>query len=164
MKYLLLILILTGCYSEKKARQQFDKAATSFPKIPAEYCADEFPIREETIRDTLRTTDTLYSDMVIYDTIMVQDFDTIRMYITKTLPGKVVTNTIRITDTIIRENTADLKLCVIDKSTLTDLLSKKTAEADKYKGRAKTRGLISLGLLLFILIVTALNIYLKARK
>lgn len=163
MKYLLLLILLCGCYTERKAKEQFSKAAIAYPKIPAEFCANEFPVKDSIITDTLLTTDTLYVEG-LSDTIMIQDFDTVRITITKTLPAKIITNTVHIRDTIIRENTAALKSCEIDKSKTIDLLVKKTAEADKYKGQAKKRGWIMWGLIALLIAYVGLRIYLKAKK
>lgn len=165
MKYLLLILILTGCYSERKAKNQFAKAVVAYPKIPAEYCANEFPVKDSVIRDTTKTTDTvLIQGGITEDTLIIRVNDTVRITIIRELPGKIITNTIRITDTIIRENTAALRLCEIDKSQLTDLLTKKTTEADKYKAQAKKRGWFLWGLIALLVTVIGLNVWLRSRN
>lgn len=164
MKYLLLILILTGCYSERKAKNQFAKAAIAYPKIPAEYCGNAFPVKDSLITDTLRTSDTiLIQGGIKEDTIIVKVNDTVRITIIRELPGKVITNTVHIRDTIIRENTALLAACNIDKSSLTDLLTKQTAQTEKYKGQARKRGWWMWGLLAFIVAVIGANIYLKVK-
>lgn len=165
IKYLFLILILTGCYSERKAKDQFSKAVVAYPKLPAEYCSTTFPVKDSIIKDTVTTTDTvLMQGGIIEDTIIVKVNDTVRITIIRELPGKIITNTVHIRDTIIRENTAALKLCEIDKSTLTDLLTKQTEQTEKYEGRAKKRGWIMWGLIALIVAVVGLNIYLKAKK
>lgn len=164
MRYLLLILLLIGCYTERKAKNQFSKAVVAYPKIPADYCADEFPVKDSLITDTLRTTDTLYVDPLPNDTVLIQDFDTVRIYITKTLPGKVITNTVYIRDTILRENTAALKAYEIDNSQLIQSLTGMTDERDKYKGQAKKRGLIIWSTFGLIFLISGLWFYLKSKK
>lgn len=139
MKYLLLILILAGCYSERKAKEQFSKAAIAYPKLPADYCAITYPVKDSVITDTLTTTDTLYVDPLPADTVMIQDFDTIRIYITKTQPAKIITNTIRIRDTIYQTNTAALKSCELDNSRLIAVTTKQAGDIDKWQGTAKKR-------------------------
>lgn len=57
MKYLLLIVLLTGCYNQRKAQQQFSRAATFDQKIGSDYCAAQFPSTSTTVHDTLRTSD-----------------------------------------------------------------------------------------------------------
>lgn len=163
MRYWLIILLLTGCYTERKAKEQFSKAAVAYPAIPAAYCATEFPVKDSVIKDTLLTTDTIFiQGGITEDTVIIND--TVRITVIKTLPGKVITNTIHITDTIIRENTAAIKSCEIDKSKTIDLLVKKTSEADKYKGKSTTRGYIMWGLVLLLVSIIGLNIYLKSKN
>ena len=160
MKYLFFILtiILFGCYNSKTAQKQFSRAAVAYPKLPAEYCATVYPVKDSTIRDTLLTTDTIYIEgQDLTDTI--RSLDTIRITHTIQLPGKVITNTVHIRDTIIKENTAALKVCQLDNSLMTDLLSKKTAEADKYHGQSTKRGYIMWGLLLLIALVIGFKTY-----
>lgn len=51
MRHLLILAILvviSSCYTERKARDQFSKAAIAYPIIPAEYCADEYPAKAKT--------------------------------------------------------------------------------------------------------------------
>lgn len=165
MKYLIIILLLASCYSQKKATEQFNKAALNYPEIPATFCANEFPVKDSVIKDTVITTDTvLIQSGITEDTIIVKVKDTLRVTIIRELPGKVITNTIHIRDTIIRENTAALKSCEIDKSKAIGLLVKKTDEAEKYKGQAKKRGLFMWGLLALIAAYIGLRIYLRTKK
>ena len=42
-KYLLIVLLLASCYSEKKATQQINKAAVSYPVVLARKARDLFP-------------------------------------------------------------------------------------------------------------------------
>jgi len=62
------------------------------------------------------------------------------------------------------ENTAALKACQIDNSTMTDLLSKKTIEADKYHAQAKKRGLIMWSTFGLIFLILGLYFYFKSKK
>lgn len=163
VKYIFICIVLLGCYSERKAKQQFSKAVVAYPKIPADYCANQFPVKDSLITDTLLTTDTLYLEQ-LSDTVIVQGFDTVRIYITKTLPAKVITNTIHIRDTIYKTNTAALETCEIDKSILTGLLKDKTIEADKYHNQANKRGWIMWGLILLIIGAIGMRIYMKSKK
>lgn len=165
MRYFLLILLFTGCYSSKKAKLQFNKAALNYPEIPAAYCANEFPVRDSVIKDTVTTTDTvLIQGSITEDTLIVRVNDTVRITIIRDLPGKVITNTVHIRDTIIRENTAALKSCEIDKSKLITLTEAQAADIKKYKGRAKTKGFIMWGLIALIILVIGANVWLKSKK
>ena len=153
MKYsLILLVLLCGCYSEKKAHNQFAKAAVAYPKIPAEYCANTFPVKDTILPgETISTFDTLYIEGEnTRDTVMFQDFDTVRVFITKTLPAKIITNTIHIRDTIIRENTAKVKACEISNDILLGLLNKKTADYDGLKHRKDIWMWIAIGLMAII--------------
>jgi len=202
MKYLIFILFLCGCYTEKKATEQFNKAALNYPKLPADYCANEFPIiantdsaeykNSKSIIDSL--VNQLKNDSLITDEERLQlisEIEKVRSLIVEPKNCDSLSSAIYklvereksrgdklqiaynnlviasgnlkpIHDTII--NDALLRSCEIDKSKTIDLLVKKTAEADKYKGQAKKRLWIILGLLVFILIVTGLNIYIKSNK
>jgi len=154
----LIILAFTSCYSERKAKSQFSRAAVAYPKLPAEYCAITYPVRDSVIRDTLMTVDTLYElGGDTFDTLVM--FDTVRITHTIQLPGKIITNTFHITDTIYQVDQAALKACQLDNSTMMDLLSVKTKEADKYKGQSTKRGYIMWGLLLLIALVIGFNVY-----
>lgn len=163
MRYLFIILIIVfilmlfiGCFSEKKAQQQFAKAAVAFPKISANYCAFYFPSRDSLIKgDSVLVFDTLYDMSVLTDTLYNKDTVTI----IKTLPGKVITKTIHLIDTVYRENTAKIKACEIDKSKLIELLQKKTHEADTWEGKAKTRFYIMWSLILLLVGFLGYKIY-----
>ena len=162
MKYIIIILLvfLSSCYTERKAREQFAKAAVAYPDIPAEYCATEFPVKDSLVTDTIYTTDTLES----FDTLQVTDTvvskDTVRIRITQTLPGKTITNTIRIKDTIFQRNTAAEKLCELERGKVINLLQAKTAE---YDGMKKKRNIWMI-IAICSLAVNALFIYLKIKK
>jgi len=154
---ILIVLAFTSCYSERKAKSQFSRAAVAYPKLPAEYCAITYPIKDSIIKDTLITTDTvLVQGQDITDTIFG---DTIRITTVRYLPGKVITNTFHITDTIYQENTEAFKACQLDNSTIADLLRMKTKESDKYKGQSTKRGWIMWGLLLLIALIIGFKVY-----
>lgn len=101
---LLLLAILfwfvCGCTTAKKATNFM----LTHPEVAAEFCAKEFPVKDSLIKgDSIILYDTLWglSDPVI-ETVTKNDTVTI----TKTLPSKVITKTVHIRDTIIRENFA----------------------------------------------------------
>lgn len=86
-----------------KAKDTFDNNK----KEAAEYCADKFPVKTEYIKgDSVLVLDTLYVGENVFDTVTVETKDTVYRTITKTLPAKVITKTITVTDTIVKENTA----------------------------------------------------------
>lgn len=164
--WFIFLLFLTSCNSLKKAQKDVARVAITHKEVLVGFCADEFPVKDSIIKDTVTTTDTvLIQGGVIEDTVLIND--TVRITIVKTLPAKVITNTVHIRDTIIKEGgktAAQLRSCEIDKSKTIDLLVKKTAESDKYKGQAKKRGWIMWGLILLIALVVGLNIYLRTKK
>lgn len=145
---ILIALILFGCYSEKKANQQFSKATTAYPAIAANYCAITYPVKDTVIKgDTITTWDTLYLQGETFtDTLVTKD--TVRITTIIKQPAKIITNTIYIKDTIIKENTAKLEACQLEKNTLLNLLKKKTDEADNLKHWRNIWMLIAIGLML----------------
>lgn len=148
IKYLIILVLLTGCYTRPVAVRQHAKAATTYPDIAADYCARVYPSKDSLIKgDTVTVTDTIYEGGTSYiDTVKV--LDTVRITKTITLPAKIITRTVNIHDTVIKVNTADLDLCNIERRKVIDSLNKEQARADKYQKRAKVRGFILLGLLL----------------
>lgn len=159
MKYLLIILLLTGCYNQRKASQQFSRAVTFDQKIGSDYCASTFPSISTTVHDTTITTDSIYIEGAErLDTVM--SHDTLRITRTITLPSQVVTHTVHIIDTVRVENTAALKSCQIDNSRLIAQADKITDDRDRLKGGRNNWRLIAL----ISLGVNALGVYLKMRK
>lgn len=158
---LFVLLFFSGCYSERKAKDQFSKAAIAYPAIPAEYCATAFPVKDSIIKgDSIISFDTLYIEGgIVTDTVI--DKDTVRITTTKTLPAKIITNTVHIRDTLIQENTAKIKACEIDKNKMIGLLEKKTSESESWQAKAKKRGKIMWLLILIIIGLGAWKIYSK---
>lgn len=154
---------MSGCYNQRKATTQFSKAVIAYPKIGSDYCANEFPVHDSTITDTLLTTDTLYIEgQDLTDTVRIND--TVRITVTRTLPAKIITNTVHIRDTIYQTNTAALKSCEIDNSKLIELTNKQAADIEKYKGQANKRGWMFWGLVFLVVGYTAARIYSKSKK
>lgn len=159
MKKILVILLvcLAGCYNQKKAQRNFSRAAINYPEIPAQYCSNAFPVKEiiREGKDSI-TTDTLWvQGETVRDTIKKDSV----IYITTTiqLPGKVITNNFYKTDTIVKENTAKLEACEIERRKVIALLETQTNKADKWQAIAKKRFWIIAGLsalLIFGLIST----------
>lgn len=134
-----LVVVLSGCYTERKAKSQFGKAVAAYPLIAPEYCAVTFPIKEIVIqgKDSVITkTDTLWGDdgNVFRDTLY--SHDTVRIYTTHQLPGRIVNNTFIRTDTIYKENTAALAASNI---ALRDAVTHLTGEQVKSEERRKDR-------------------------
>lgn len=107
------IMIITGlfgaCNPSKKAQRELEKAKQVLGNNygeAAKFCAEKFPDKTEYIKgDSVVLFDTLYvGGDVVFDTVETKD----TVYITQTLPGKVITKTVRITDTIKIEDRAKL--------------------------------------------------------
>lgn len=157
--YLLVACLSISCYNEKKATSQFSKAATAYPTIGANFCSITYPPKTNFIKgDTITKTDTVKLEgNVVTDTLV--SLDTIRITITKTLPGQTITKTIHVTDTMRVENTAQLKVCELERGKAISLLVDKTAEANLYKGKAKKRGLIMLSLIALAIVYIGWKLY-----
>jgi len=140
----LLAVAIFGCYTEKKAKQQFNKAILSFPKIPLDYCAAQFPDKPDSV---IVKTDTVME--VIFMDSLVNNTDTLYRdslgfkYRTIT---KVVTKTIKRDSIIYRENRAEqerLQLALLEcqKNTGVEMAKNTKLEQDlaKWKRNAKIR-------------------------
>ena len=105
---LFLIMLLISCNPSKKAQRELEKAKSILSGNiveAARFCMDKFPDKTEYIKgDSVVIFDTLYVGEVVFDTLETKD----TVIITKNLPGKVITKTIRITDTIKIEDRAKL--------------------------------------------------------
>jgi len=140
-----------------KAKDTFDNNK----KEAAEYCAEKFPVKTEYIKgDSVLLLDTLYVGENVFDTVTVETKDTVYRTITKTLPAKVINKTIRITDTIVKENTArieDFNIQLRNKEIENGILK---ADRDNWKSKAKKR------LWWFLIAVGAIGAYtiLKIKK
>lgn len=147
MKYLILTLILVGCYGERKATKQFTKAVIAYPELPAEYCGRVFPVRDSLIKgDSVVTFDTLYVPGEIRRDTIIRE-RTVEVTITKTVP-QILTRRVTKIDTIVRENMASLKSCEIDKSKLISTTQQLLVDSNKAKhGRNIWRiiALVSIG-------------------
>ena len=150
IKYLLIILLLCSCYTERKAKGQFGKAVTAYPGLGAAFCAIAYPCETNPVRsDTVTVYDTIYTGGdTVFDTILVND--TVRVTKTVQLPGKVITRTLTIHDTVRIKDQAALKVCELARDEATRLQGEERAERMKYQGRARKYlyGLIGAGALI----------------
>ena len=135
--FVVIVSLLFSCTNKiAKAKDTFDNNK----KEAAEYCADKFPVKTEYIKgDSVLVLDTLYVGENVFDTVTVETKDTVYRTITKTLPAKVINKTIRITDTIVKENTArieDFNIQLRNKEIENGILK---ADRDNWKSKAKQR-------------------------
>ena len=105
---LFLLMLLSSCNPSKKAQRELEKAKAVLSGNVVEaarFCMDKFPDKTEYIKgDSVVIFDTLYVGEVVFDTVETKD----TVFITKQLPGKVITKTVRVTDTIKIEDRAKL--------------------------------------------------------
>lgn len=166
MKYLIILIFICGCSAERKAQREEDKDLKAAQRLMArdkldDLCAAMFPVRDSIINDTVDVFDTLYvPGEPVFDTTIIND--TVRITKKETWQIRIV-KTIKITTTIIKKETSDINACNDDKKKLIGLLEKKTAESDRWEGKAQNRGRWMWGLLAFIALVIGINIY-KAVK
>lgn len=143
---LFLLMLLMGCNPSKKAQRELERAkATLAGNVieAARFCRDKFPDKTEYIKgDSVVVFDTLYVGEVIFDT--VENKDTV--FITKNLPGKIITKTVRVTDTIKIEDmakliaaNADLNDKIGEVAVLKNEVSELKKNRDEWKEKAKKR-------------------------
>lgn len=150
LKYILPLLLLTSCYTERKAVQQVAKADATYPAIIPNICASRYPVRTNTNTVIEHSTDTMYQEG---ETMIVND--TVIRVITK-----IVTNTVTktITDTI--ENTAKIAALNVEVSRWQDSYVKAQDKADTLRnGRNTWRwiGIVSLAAILVYVVLRILG-------
>lgn len=90
MKYLLIILLFTGCYTQKKATEQVEKANDKFPAVVAKLARDKYPCKDLLKPDTT----TIYQDSIILVEIECPDVPT--EVIRVDTVNNVITRTVRV--------------------------------------------------------------------
>lgn len=154
----ILLLSLCGCYTARKAKDQFAKATVAYPGIAAEYCATTYPVRERVIqgKDSLRV-DTLWeSGETNFDTLYSFRKDTV--YITRYLPGKTIRETFYRVDTVYQQETAMLHALQLQVRDALTLSVDNAKSANKWEARSKKNfwiwvslaGMLGLGIILRI--------------
>lgn len=154
-----IVIAFTGCYTAKKAKAQFSKSVVAYPELAADYCARTYPPKDSLIKgDSVVTYDTLWGAGIIhFDTLYSFHKDTV--FITRFAPGKTIIQTIHQTDTIYQENRAALDLCEIERRAAVLAQKQLTDERDSWKGKAKKRFWIILGLATLIAISIVWKVY-----
>lgn len=138
IKYLLIIILLASCYTERKAKGQFGKAVTAYPPIGAGFCALTYPclVSPVSTSDTITVTDTIYTGGdVMFDTITVNN--TVTVTKTVQLPGKTITKTVLIHDTVKVKDNAELKSCEFARDGAVRLQEAERLERVKYQNRSR---------------------------
>ena len=131
--------MIVGCLSSCLTTQKAKDYLKEKDKL-AEICAETYPVKEVYIKgDSVTVLDTLYVGENLFDTLYYTIKDTVTRVITKTLPAKVITKTIHVTDTIVKENTArieDFNIQLRNKEIENGILK---ADRDNWKSKAKQR-------------------------
>ena len=134
-----LAVMIIGCLSSCLTTQKAKDYLKEKDKL-AEICAETYPVKEVFIKgDSVTVLDTLYVGENVFDTLYYTIKDTVTRVITKTLPAKVITKTIHVTDTIVKENTArieDFNIQLRNKEIENGILK---ADRDNWKSKAKQR-------------------------
>ena len=134
-----LAVMIIGCLSSCLTTQKAKDFLKEKDKL-AEICAETYPVKTEYIKgDSVTVLDTLYVGENVFDTLYYTIKDTVTRVITKTLPAKVITKTIHVTDTIVKENTArieDFNIQLRNKDIENGILK---ADRDNWKSKAKQR-------------------------
>jgi len=146
MKYLLLILILipelTGCYTQKKATEQVEKANDKFPAIVAKLSRDKYPCTDLLKPDTT----IIYEDSIILVEIECPDVPT--EVIRVDTVNNVITRTVRVpvnmpvqirTVTKWYEDSAKLKLFTLQVESLQADTASLRQETVKLSGKVSSR-------------------------
>ena len=134
-------VMIVGCLSSCLTTQKAKDYLKEKDKL-AEICAETYPVKEVYIKgDSVTVLDTLYVGENVYDTLTTTDTVTqvVTKTITKTLPPKIITKTIHVTDTIVKENTArieDFNIQLRNKEIENGILK---ADRDNWKSKAKQR-------------------------
>lgn len=131
MKYLLIILLLAGCITSKKVKRYLNE----HPDTSAEYCAETYPVKDSLIKgDSVVTYDTLWGIEVMHDTTEVANEVKVPIQVIKFVP-QIVTKTIKITDTIIKENTARVSYLEIELGKQVSVTEKKAEQLHTMTGK-----------------------------
>ena len=132
-------VMIVGCLSSCLTTQKAKDYLKEKDKL-AEICAETYPVKEVYIKgDSVTVLDTLYVGENLFDTLYYTIKDTVTRVITKTLPAKIITKTIHVTDTIVKENTArieDFNIQLRNKEIENGILK---ADRDNWKSKAKQR-------------------------
>lgn len=160
---IVLVLFYAGCMQSCNPQKKIQKAERVLKdnNALAGICADEYPVKEVYIKgDSVLTLDTLYVGENVFDTLIVETKDTVFINITKTLPAKVIIKTVKVTDTIVKENTArvsDLTNIVKTKDVKIGILEQSVSD---WKAKAKQR----FGWLLLIIAAIGAYTFLRIKK
>ena len=134
MRYLLIILLLYGCYLPKRAERQLDKVQSKYPELLAKKSIELYPIKQRI--DSVEFVK--WKDSIIYvlsttnDTINNINFDTINNCIK-------LEKRLSIANELLRRKVIPSKIVYIEDSSkifiLNNELQKSNAAKDRYMGK-----------------------------
>ena len=155
MRYLLIALLLCGCYTQKKATEQVNKANDKFPEVVAKLARDKYPCTDLLKPDTA----VIWKDTIVYvdcpDTasnpFQVVRYDTVNKVVT--LPGRTIKVPVTIPAKTVYidrwfEDSAKLKLAAIERDKLV-----KENEKQKKTIRKLTKAVVGLSIPLFLILL-----------
>lgn len=121
--------MFTGCYTERTAQRQVDKAHHRYPMVPAKFCAEHYDPTDSThvIKEYIQGEDIVFTDTVT-EVMNLTDTVTIVKYVTRTVK---TTDTLRDTKYVQVENKAAVKV-------LEDKLTSETLRAGQFEQSRST--------------------------
>ena len=164
MRYLLIALLLCGCYTQKKATEQVNKANDKFPEVVAKLARDKYPCTDLLKPDTA----VIWKDTIVYvdcpDTasnpFQVVRYDTVNKVVT--LPGRTIKVPVTIPAKTVYidrwfEDSAKLKLAAIERDKLVkeNEKQKKTIQDKEKTIRKLTKAVVGLSIPLFLILLYA---------
>jgi len=163
----ILLFGLLACNTEKKALSKTQLYLFKHPEFSAGYCAEQFPDKTDSvIVKTDTVTEIQFMDSIVFDTLFRDSLGFKYRTITK-----VVTKTITKDNIIYRENRAEqerLQLALLSANkNITDLIAKNTVleqDRNEWKGKARKRGWMFLGLIFLVVGAVGMRLYLKSKS
>ena len=165
----ILLFGLLACNTEKKALSKTQLYLFKHPEFSAGYCAEQFPDKADSvIVKTDTVTEIQFMDSIVFDTDTLYKDSLGFKYRTIT---KVVTKTIRKDSIIYRENRAEqerLQLALFESQKTTAALVQKNTileqDRNEWKGKARKRGWMFLGLIFLVVGAVGMRLYLKSKS
>ena len=165
MKYLVIVILsilFAGCITPKKAVDVLSRPKNE--PVLSELCSTRFPIKETYIKgDSVVKYDTLWglvTDTIVPDPQVLVYRDTVKV-------PKLVTKTVTIRDTVVKENTAKVSFLNSQIEKLkevnlkqSEMIGSLTTERDEYKSKFNKARLINW----FLYVVIGLSIGIWIRK
>jgi len=147
---------LSGCYTERTARNRFHKVAANYPTIPAEYCADKFKCKDS----VYERVEYIHGDtMVFSDTVtVIKPGEPIVRTITKTI---TLHDTLKSVKIEYQTDKAALALSEMRLQEMTFKQQNTQAELDSRTSSRNTWRWIAIGLIAAIAIGVVLMIWRK---